>query len=40
MDWEKVKESTLTGPIADSPIIAGAVVNSVTPYGLIWTPCP
>ena len=31
-DEEKVKESTLTGPIADSPIIAGAVVNSVTPY--------
>ena len=31
-DEEKVKESTLTGPIADSPIIGGAVVNSVTPY--------
>ena len=31
-DGEKVNKSTLTGPIADSPIIRGAVVNSVTPY--------
>ena len=31
-DGEKVDKSTLTGPIADSPIIRGAVVNSVTPY--------
>ena len=39
-DEEKVKESTLTGPIADSPIIAGAVVNSVTPYETVLDTMP
>ncbi len=30
----------MTGPIADSPIIAGAVVNSVTPYETVLDTMP